>query len=224
MKDFLFNLLFPKICLSCGREEDYLYQDCKATLEILGIHQRYKTDYLSDLYFAINYQKPIIKKMLQCFKYEPLIKDLTKPISSLILSHFQLLDNKPNFTDFILIPVPLEKKRLKWRGFNQAEEIAKELSSFLNIPLMSNCLIKAKETLPQAELADEARRESVKGVFLVKNSEKIKNRKILLVDDVYTTGSTMEGVARILKEAGGKEIIGLVFAQAKPEDDFLQNI
>jgi ComF family protein len=117
------------------------------------------------------------------------------------------------------MPVPLGKRRLKWRGFKQAEELAKELSSFLKIPLVSDCLIKIKETLPQVELSEKEREENIKGVFKIKNDEKILGKKILLVDDVYTTGSTMKECARILKRAGAKEIIGIVIARASPGQD-----
>jgi len=129
------------------------------------------------------------------------------------------MDKPPNFTDFLLVPVPLEKRKIRWRGFNQAEEIGKELSNFLKIPLLDDVLIKIKETLSQVELSGKEREENIKGVFVIKNKEKIEGEKILLVDDVYTTGATMKECARILKEAGAKEIIGIVVARARPDED-----
>jgi len=213
IKNFLLDLFFPKFCFSCHREGEYLCLDCQATLEISGIHQKEKLSNLNDLYFATDYQKPLVKNLIQRFKYEPFIKELAKPLTSLIIEHFQLLDQKPDFSDFVLIPVPLEKKKLKWRGFNQAEEIGKELSEFLNIEILNNVLIKTKETLPQVELSDEERKENIKGAFFCQSPEKIKERKILLVDDVYTTGSTMEEAARVLKKSGAKEVIGIVIAR-----------
>ncbi|GAH54413.1 unnamed protein product, partial [marine sediment metagenome] len=141
---------------------------------------------------ALPYQETLIKNLIQKFKYQPFVKGLTISLTSLIITHFQLLDNKPNFSDYILIPAPLEKSKLKWRGFNQAEEIGKELARFLKIPLINNVLVKIKETLPQVELSDEERKENIKGAFLVKNGGIIKEKKILLVDDIYTTGSTLE--------------------------------
>ena len=212
-KKFLLDLFYPKFCFLCQREGSYLCQDCLATLEISNSHQKYQTGNLKDLYFATDYQNPLIKNLIQKFKYEPFIKELAKNLASLIIEHFQLLDNKPDFKDFVLIPVPLEKKKLKWRGFNQAEEIAKELSSFLKIPLLSNCLIKTKETLPQVELSDQERKENIKGAFSSKHPELIKERKILLVDDLYSTGSTMEECARVLKQAGAREVIGVAIAR-----------
>ena len=230
-KGFIFDLLFPKFCLSCQREGNYLCEDCQSTLLVLNIHQKNPTQNLKDLYFAIDYQQPLIKNLIKLFKYQPFVKELAKPLTSLIITHFQLIEKSPtDFANFILIPVPSEKKKLKWRGFNQAEELGKELAKFFGIPLITNCLIKIKETLPQVELSDEERRENIKGAFLVKDKELIKNpegprpffeksgaygagKKILLIDDVYTTGSTMEECARVLKTAGAKEIIGIVVAR-----------
>jgi len=256
VKNFILDLLYPQFCFNCGREGSYLCEDCQSILGVLNTHQKHQTQNLKDLYFALPYQNLLIKNLIRKFKYQPFVKELAIPLTSLIITHFQLLDNKPNFfypvrdrkssngADYILIPVPLEKKKLKWRGFNQAEEIGKELARFLKIPLVNNVLVKIKETLPQVELSDEERKENVKGVFIVvkedksssspatlsrgarksgssfdfaaarvSNGELIKNRKILLVDDIYTTGSTLEECAKVLKEAGAKEIIGIVVAR-----------
>jgi len=213
IKNFLLDLFFPKHCFNCQQEGEYLCPDCQACLEISSIHQKEKYSCLDDLCFATDYQKPLVKKLIKLFKYEPFIKELAITLTSLIIEHFQLLDQKPDFSDFVLIPVPLEKRRLKWRGFNQAEEIAKELSSFLTIPLINNVLIKTRETLPQVELSDEERKENIKGAFFCQSPEKIKKRKILLVDDVYTTGATMTEAARVLKKSGAKEVIGIVVAR-----------
>lgn len=217
--NFLLELFFPKFCFGCQTEGSYLCQDCQATLEILKIHQHYSNQNFKDLYFAIPYQSRLIKNLIQKFKYEPFIKELTKPLSVLIIEHFQLLDKQPNFEDYNIIPIPLEKRKLKRRGFNQAEEISKEISSFLKIPLISNCLIKIKETSPQVELSDKQRKENIKGAFSCQRPEMIKGKKILLVDDVYTTGSTMTECAKVLRTAGAKEIIGLVVARAKSGAD-----
>jgi len=225
IKEIFLSLLFPKFCLGCQGEGNYLCQDCQAILEISRLHLQYPGQNLKDLYFALNYQNPLIKNLIQKFKYGPLVKELAKPLSSIIIEHFQLLDNKPPFfgerNDFILIPVPLEKRRLKWRGFNQAEEIGKEISKFLNIPLMNGVLIKIKENSLQVDLSGKERKENVREVFGLKGGERIFGKKILLIDDVYTTGATLEEAARVLKEAGTKEVIGIVVARAKPGEDRL---
>ena len=215
-RDFIVNILFPCFCLNCGKEGDYLCQDCKHILEISEFHQKLQEKNLDDLYWALNYQRPLNKNLIQKFKYKPFIKELAKPLSCLIIDHFQLLATKPNFlreTDFVLIPVPLYKKRLKWRGFNQAEEIAKQLSCSLEIPVLNNVLVKIKKNLPQVGLSEKQRKENIKDVFVCKNTELAQRKKVLLIDDIYTTGSTMEECARVLKNAGVQEVIGIVLAR-----------
>jgi competence protein ComFC len=224
IKDFFFDLFFPKFCLGCKKEGEYLCQDCKELIEILRIHKNYKTKYLSDLYFPLVYKKPLVKKLILTFKFEPFLKDLSFTLASIIFDHLRLIEKEKDFSDFILIPIPIEKKRLKWRGFNQSEEIGKKLAKILKIPIFCNVLLKTKKTSPQIELSEKERKENVKGCFSVKNRNLIKNKKILLLDDVYTTGATMEEAAKTLKEAGAKEIVGMVLARAEPGEDKLEEV
>jgi ComF family protein len=220
-KEFILDLVFPKFCLGCKREGAFLCEDCFSILEISTSHQKFRGKNLADLYFPVNYENFLVKKLIQNFKYPPLIKELKKELALIIFSHLLLLDKKPDFSDFVLVPIPLSKKKLRWRGYNQAEEIAKELSNFLKIPLISDCLFKIKETKDQVELSEKERRKNVRGTFFVKNKEKIVGRNILLVDDVFTTGATMEEADRVLKEAGAKKIVGIVVAKASPGQDKL---
>jgi ComF family protein len=229
-KDYILDLFLPKFCFGCGKEGNYLCEDCLAVIEILERNfcpgcQKVtvngetcpsckKSTKLNGLYFSTSYQNNLVKKMITQFKYEPLIRELKKPLADLIITHFQLCEKtKSYFADFVLVPVPLEIKRMKWRGFNQSEEIAKELAKYLEIPVISDSLFKTKETLPQMELNSEEREENIKGAFLVKNIEKIVRKRILLVDDVYTTGSTMNECARALKDAGAREVWGVAVAR-----------
>ncbi|MCD6528401.1 ComF family protein [bacterium] len=235
-KEFLKDLFFPRFCIGCGQEGTHLCQDCQSLIEILD--RQYcpfcsqakvvfdgktcplcrKSKHLSGLFFATSYQNPLVKKMISLFKYH-FIKELSQPLASLIITHFQILSKAPNFLDkekkkeFILIPIPLHKKQLKTRGFNQAEELAKEISSFLEIPLINNTLLKIKETLPQVKLGREKRKENIKGAFFLKNPHLIKGKRILLIDDVFTTGSTIEEAACLLKKAGAKEVWGVTVAR-----------
>ena len=102
---------------------------------------------------------------------------------------------------------------MKWRGFNQAKELGNQLSKFLNLPLYSDCLVKTKTTIPQMELPKKKRKESILGAFLVQNKQNVKRKKVLLIDDIFTTGATMEETARVLREAGVREVIGVVVAR-----------
>lgn len=231
LKEFILDLFFPKFCLNCSKEGSYLCQDCFSLIDILEkqycpfcVQPRIVIDgetcnhcrrskHLSGLYCAASYNNFIIKKLINQFKYEPYIKELAKPLTSLIIAHLIYLNKLSNFNDFLLIPVPLYKKKLKQRGFNQTEEIAKELLKNLKIPFFNNALIKTKQTPAQVELKKEEREENIKGVFICQKPEIVQGRKILLVDDIFTTGSTMEECNRVLKDAGAKEIWGIVVAR-----------
>ena len=222
LKNFLLNLFFPKSCFGCQKEETYLCEDCTSILDIINSHQKLKTENLDDLYFALSYKNQsskyehlLIKRLIKRFKYNPFVKSLSQPLSSLIITHFKLLERPTLFIqekdDFIIIPTPLSQKRLKWRGFNQSEEIAKHLSIYLEIPLFNDILIKNKETSFQSEISKEERERNVLNVFNC--NKKINNKRMLLVDDVYTTGSTMEECAKTLKNAGAREVIGITIAK-----------
>ncbi|HHE67490.1 MAG TPA: ComF family protein [Candidatus Parcubacteria bacterium] len=235
IKNFLLDLFFPSFCLNCQREGSFFCQDCLSLIETSRAQycpfckkpkivsgeikclfcQKNKS--LDSLFAAASYQNPLLKRAIFLLKYKPFVKELAKPLSFLIIKHFQLLDYPPSFlrnkNGFVLIAVPLSKKKLKKRGFNQSEEIAKELSRFLEIPLYNKVLLKTRETLSQTGLNKEERIKNVEGAFLVQNKEKIENKKVLLVDDVFTTGATMEECAKVLKKAGAERVIGVALAR-----------
>lgn len=225
IKNFLLDVFFPKFCFGCQKEGGYLCPDCKSVLGISGFHLENRTKNLADLYFALEYKVPLVKNLIQKFKYEPFAREIASDLASLIIEHFRQLEKVPDFLkegkDFLMVAVPLDNRRLRWRGFNQSEEIAKAISKFLEIPLLFDVLLKTKETPPQVALSGRERKENVRGIFLIKDKKLVENKKILLVDDVYTTGSTMEEAARVLKEAGAKGVIGLAVARAEPSDDQL---
>ncbi|MCK4431899.1 MAG: ComF family protein, partial [Candidatus Aminicenantes bacterium] len=112
------------------------------------------------------------------------------------------------------VPVPLHPKRKKQRGFNQAFIIAKELAMLKGIKLVEGQLVKLKNILPQTSLKAEDRQKNVKGAFGIKEREKIEGKIILLVDDVYTTGSTIRECSSVLKNAGAKDVRALTLARA----------
>jgi ComF family protein len=231
IKNFVWDIIFPKFCVNCGLEETYLCPDCLSLIEIFERqycpfcfssravpdgrtceHCR-RTRKLNGLFCATSYKNFIVKKIIRQFKYEPFVKELAEPLSSFIIAHLTIIKKKSFFEDCLLIPVPLYIKRHKFRGFNQSEEIAKKLSSALKIPMDTNILFRIKNTPPQAELNNEKRRENIKNIFICKQPEEIKNRKIILVDDVFTTGSTMEEAAETLKQSGAKEVWGIAVAR-----------
>ena len=104
-----------------------------------------------------------------------------------------------------ILPIPLHKKRRRQRGYNQAEIIAKELGRLLELPVYSDWLIRCIHTKPQKELNDKERRDNLKKAFFAVEN-KISCERILLVDDIYTTGSTIDGAAKALKQEKEREI------------------
>ncbi len=235
-KKFLLELFFPSFCLGCQKEGTYLCDDCKATLDISehnyclcnknplrlppnnasGKCQRCQDKKLSGLYSALPYkEKFLTKKLIYQFKYEPYIKNLAKPLASIMVEHLIVTGhNKESiWENAILLPIPMQLKKLKNRGYNQAEELAKELAKVLQIPVIANNLVKIRATLPQMKLSAKDRQENLKGAFFIKNTSEIKNKKIFLVDDVYTTGSTMEECANVLRTSGAKQVWGIAIAR-----------
>ena len=102
----------------------------------------------------------------------------------------------------IILVVPISKSRKKERGYNQSELVAKGISKIISVKIEKNKLYKIKDIPPQSTLNKEQREENVKKAYKVKNIEKIQNKKILIIDDIYTTGNTVNECAKTLVEAG----------------------
>jgi len=120
-----------------------------------------------------------------------------------------------NISDFsLIIPVPLHPKKLKERGFNQSLVLGRELAKKFSLPLDFGTLKRRIDTKPQVNLGRSERIKNVKGAFMVKEKSRIKGEKVLLVDDVYTTGSTVNECARLLREAKATDVAVLTLARA----------
>ena len=120
-----------------------------------------------------------------------------------------------NFNNPILIPIPLYKKRLKKRGYNQAELLAKEIVKRGNdvFTLTTKVLYKVKDTKSQVEIRDKKERlKNLHGAFAVKNPETIHGRNIILVDDVTTTGTTLNEAKKVLEKSGARKVIAITIA------------
>lgn len=120
-----------------------------------------------------------------------------------------------------IIPIPLHKKRFKQRGYNQAAVIAKAISSELNIPMDEHVLNRIKWTVPQSKLSPKARKSNLEGAFLI--NKPVRYKRILLIDDIYTTGNTMHQCAKILKEAGIQHVYFYTVAIANEQKEEADN-
>jgi ComF family protein len=216
----IWDIVFPKKCINCKKEGSHLCEDCLSLIEINPyqyclcekLEKRDKCDncknrYLDKILSAASFKNKILKEAVHKFKYG-YIKDLCQPLAILILSHFEVANIEIN-DSFVIVPVPMTDKKKRRRGFNQSEEMAKVISEATGIPLFSDLLVKTKETSPQMELKKEERINNVKDCFEIKKEEMIKDKIVLLLDDVYTTGSTLEECAKVLKQSAAKEVWGL---------------
>ncbi len=112
-----------------------------------------------------------------------------------------------------IIPVPLHPARLRERGFNQALLLAKTLGKAHNKPVLPRALRRIRNTIPQVQLDHSEREKNVRGAFAVRNRQEIMDKNLLLVDDVFTTGATVNECARVLKKSGAREIFILTLAR-----------
>jgi ComF family protein len=141
------------------------------------------------------------------------IRSLADDIGTLTNKYLEknkLLDTKK----LTVIPVPLHRLRLNWRGFNQSEIVAGHVAAHFRFEMRTDILRRIKHSIPQAEIHNRnSRIENIKNSFACKNPGLVTGKTILLIDDVSTTGSTLNACAEILKNSGAKEVIGLVFAR-----------
>jgi ComF family protein len=149
----------------------------------------------------------VLKMAINLFKYHR-IKRLSKPLSDIILQ------TKLPPVDAI-ISVPLYKKRLRQREFNQSALFAKHLACSIGKPLILNCLIKTRDTMPQVGLSAKERGKNIRKTFAIGNKELIGGKNIMLIDDVYTTGATVRECSKVLKKAGAKDIYVITLAHSR---------
>ncbi len=214
IKDFLLNIFFPVHCLGCKQQGFLICQSCLDKILILG-KRKSNIHNLDRLVFALDYRQPLVKKIIKSFKYSPFARSLVKDLTPLLI---KFLKQSPEIityltkNNFILIPIPLSKRKLAIRGFNQAELIAQELANEFNWLLNSTILKKVKNNRSQSNLTREQRRINVQDVFgVAKKKPGLKN--IILVDDIFTTGATLAQAAKTLKQTGGQKIWAIVLAK-----------
>lgn len=159
------------------------------------------------------YEGPI-RDLIHSFKYSQKTH-LRNPLALLTLEEAGvfLLDRKPH----LIVPVPLHRSRLRQRGFNQAVLLGRVLSHHLSLPMLTDALVRTRPTEPQIALSAAERRTNVKGAFAIHKAARIVGKRILLLDDVMTTGSTMDECAKELKKAGADTVIAVTIARtARP--------
>lgn len=219
------NLLFPKYCLLCEIGGTYLCASCSNKLAPINAqycivcnklslggltHPVCQTKFTpSKLICIYNYKDEQIKKLISHGKYKfipEIFENLSLAATPLLPDHLssQKID--------LIIPMPLHRKRNNWRGYNQSQIIAKAISQYINKPT-SEALIKIKNTTPQKDLTREGRIKNIAGAFEVEDRHAIKDKYILLIDDVATTGSSLKEASKTLLKAGAHEVWCLALAK-----------
>jgi ComF family protein len=228
--DYFWDIVFPKKCINCKKEGTYLCEDCFSLIEINPFQyclceklkkmdkcDNCKNKSLDKILSAASFNNKILKRAIYKLKYD-YIEDMAQPMALLVLTHLYLMEEKID-KSFIVIPVPLSPKKKRRRGFNQSEKIGKIITETTNLDLCLDGLFKIKENKPQMELNKKERTKNIKNCFRAEK-EKIEGKNILLLDDVYTTGSTMEECAKTLKQSGAKKVWGLTIAREVDQQDY----
>lgn len=140
----------------------------------------------------------IVRKILINYKFNEK-SYLYKTIANFIIKNKRFCEIIKSYD--IIIPVPISKKRNKERGYNQSYLIARQIGKHFNIKVENKCLIKHKNIIEQSKLGKEERQKNIIGVYSLKNSNRLENKKILLIDDIYTTGCTANECCKTLIKA-----------------------
>ena len=232
LRSFLLAVLLPQQCFSCGKEGQSLCRECLRRISFLQVQmcplckkprrdgtccssRCRKMSFLDGLIIACPYIKgDILSQALFRFKYF-FLSDIGHILADLLIHAFQIhlfqFTQAGDFPTFwIVVPVPLSKSRLKWRGFNQSEILAKAFCKAYDLPLLK-ALSRSHYSTSQAFLRRRDRLKNVSRQFSCTVS--IQNMNILIIDDISTTGATLQECAKVLKNAGCRKVIGLVLGR-----------
>jgi ComF family protein len=221
LADFV-SLLFPELCKACGESlvsgEDLLCTDCRYNLPFTDFHLKADNIVAQQFWGKINLEATYamcyftkggkMQHLMHQFKYKGIqnIGDLLGNIAG-----EQLIKNPVFSNADLIIPVPLHKSRLRKRGYNQSANFANGLSEKLNIPVDEDNLVRIRATETQTHRSRFSRFENMQQVFTLANPEALINKHVILVDDVITTGSTLEACgAELLKVEGLKLSIATI--------------
>lgn len=223
----ILNIVYHHTCASCGKKGYIICKECKDSFFLIDynivcpICGRYvgkriicgecmsSKRYFSEGYFGFQYENKI-REAIHTFKFKgrPEVgRELVSFIKHIVLLFAEKIE--------LIIPMPVTEKRLRERGFNQSYVISYEISKMINKPVCDSVLIKTKETKDQYLLSREERKKNVKGAFTLKNADVIKGKKLLLVDDLFTTGFTANEASFILNK--GKPASIIFFALARTQ-------
>lgn len=216
LNDF-FCIFFPELCAACGRglykNEDIICTYCKYHLPLTNFHSDLNNKMARQLWGRFAFEQAIaflyfqkgsrVQNLMHQLKYNK------RPEVGFKLGElhaYQLLRSEAWKKTDLIIPVPLHSLKLKKRGYNQSEQISLGMASVLQLPISTNHLVRAAYTETQTKKSRFARYENLKDTFLIHNGFELREKHVMLVDDVMTTGATLEACSLELLKIEGLKI------------------
>ncbi len=228
--DWILQLLFPRRCPFCDEPipggAAYVCVRCEKKIRVIREPYCYKCgkpvesgekEYCRDCRKyghvfergrALLLYSGEVKASIYRFKYAGR-KEYAKAYAALVMQ--ELSDYFREVDANAIVPVPLHKKRYQKRGYNQAELLAREIGRYTSLPVLPQLVTRTRDTLPQKQLDRGGRQNNLKKAFKI-NGNDVKLNTIILIDDIYTTGSTMDAIAQVLRDAGVKQIFFLTIS------------
>jgi ComF family protein len=218
------NLLFPYRCLGCGKEGELICPSCQHKLPRINppicpkcgrpqssgticptcYNQRYEIDGMRSPFRF----EAVMRQAIHQFKYRNL-RAIAEPLSSLLGDY---LTTNP-MPGEVLIPVPLHHKRLRERGYNQSELLSRELNKLIGLPVVADCLVREQHASPQVVATSVSERQNNVANAFTCHDRRLKDKKVLLIDDIATSGATLNACASALKATGANSVWGLTLAR-----------
>ena len=225
--DCVLDIFFPSICPGCGKNVTGGQVVCFSCFENIPINKSLfcgscgarlpenkkicHLDFPYILGVATTYKNETARNLIRELKFG-FIKNASSPLAELLIAYAESIGIAED--DWIVVPIPLGKKRLRQRGFNQATAIAEIFAGHYSLAVEKEGFVRHKETKPQTEMKNfESRVENAGGCFSVTAPEKFAGRNIILIDDVSTSGATFFEAATSLKKSGAKKIVALAAAK-----------
>lgn len=222
----LLEYIFPRKCLGCGRVGGYFCADCLNMISLCGdpvcpvcnnfspgglTHTRCLGRFTLDGLTSVFAYRGIVKKAIKKIKYR-YVSDVARELTEAFLSvcgedqYFAALCRRP---EIALVSIPLHSSKQRVRGFNQTEVIGKKIAVGFGLPFWSKMLVRTKPTRAQFSLDKKDRESNIRGAFAANHELVSKNAKIILLDDIWGSGSTLREAGRVLKRSGAKFVWGL---------------
>jgi len=225
--DLVLDLLFPPQCVCCNADGSFLCDDCRRNIQPIDAPfcpvcgypgARHPDDcrqchshplhHLRGIRSVALFESRPLRTAIHKFKYQN-YHVLAKSLAPLLATCY----TTTKLNTETIVPVPLHRTRYKYRGYNQAELLANELAKLIHQPINAQTLIRHRSTKSQMTLNAVERQHNVANAFICRNNH-LQNKTVLLIDDVCTTGATLDACAEAMRQAGAEAVFGLTLARA----------